>query len=159
MDVGFTPYFKNCILNYFFNGDSDLSIANKFPCNLYVGLFVEQDAAVGPVELTVGAYGYARAKVEFNDLSASGMIKNTSPVTFGKAEADWTSGGETITHIGIFTSHVNNDGEHVSDQSENPLDGAAVDSMIAFLPLAAEEQVHEGEIFQLNPGAIKIQLI
>lgn len=158
METGFTPYFKNSILNFFFNGDADSTVQRVFPCQLFVGLFVEQDAAVGPVELQVGLNGYERAPVTFDDTAMAGVIKNTSPVSFNKAEgADWTSLDERITHIGIFTSHTNEDGELVSDQSLE--DGAAIDNMIAFLPLAAEEQVHEGETFQLNPQAIKLQLL
>ena len=150
MEPGFTPYLKNSIMNFFFGGDSDGSVSAVMPCPLYVGLFVEQDAAIGPVELTIGSAGYERAPVTFGMLAQNGTIKNTEPVTFNKADgSDWASGVEKLTHIGIFTSHMEEEG-CVSDEN---------DAMIAFLPLASEEQVHEGETFQLNPEAIKIQLI
>lgn len=152
METGFTPYLKNSIMNFFFGGDNDGSVSAKMPCPLYVGLFVEQDAAIGPVELIIGSCGYERAPVTFGMLAQNGTIKNTEPVTFNKADgSDWASGMEKLTHIGIFTSHKEGeDTNYVSDEN---------DTMIAFLPLASEEQVHEGETFQLNPEAIKIQLI
>lgn len=133
------------MLKYFLN-----SLPEEVPASspVFAGLLVDQGAP-DPEELVIGSGGYNRVPAEF--AVVDGVAKNTSSITFPKATTDWTSGTEKITHIAFYASHFDdNIGDYVSDVD---------DPMIAVLPLSEGETISASEIFQLNPQAVKMQLI
>ena len=145
MTPGLTNTTKTNMLKYFLN-----SIAEEVPAPspVYAGLLIDQGGPE-PEELIIGTGGYARAAVEF--VVVDGIAKNSNSITFPKAQTDWTMGTSKITHIAFYTSHFDMDsGTWISDTD---------DSLIAVLPLSEEETIHASETFQLNPQAVKMQLL
>lgn len=145
MTPGLTNNTKTNMLKYFLNAIPEEVPA---PTPVYAGLLIDQGGPE-PNELIIGTGNYNRAPVEF--VVVDGVAKNTSSITFPKASISWTPGTSKITHIAFYTSHLDTDtGEYVSDDT---------DSTIAILPLSEAETVEASETFQLNPQAVKIQLL
>lgn len=154
MQQGFTPSFKTKILQYFFNC-ADQEISSIFPCQLYLGLFIDQGSAE-PQELVIGKNNYSRARIDFITAQDSGVVRNSNAVAFPKAEGgDWTYGSAKITNVGIFTSHI----EYDEETGESYVVSDINDEPIAFLQLPEAESVLEGETFQFNANSITLQLI
>ena len=154
MEKGFTGTLKYNIFQAFFGSETAVDVLEKCCCPLYVGLFVDQ-GETDPVELIIGRNGYQRALVVFDMQSQNDYVVNSNSVTFEKAEADWASGMTHVTHIGIFSSHKVSDIESGEESWVSDED----DELWAFLPLSEAEQIKTGEIFQLNPMSIKMQLV
>ena len=145
MTPGLTTATKTNMMKYFLN----VEVAGiPEPTPIFAGLLVDQGGPE-PNELIIGDGNYARASVEF--AVVDGVARNTSSITFPKATNDWTSGTSKITHIAFYMSHYDEDFETwVSDTT---------DSLVAILPLSEAESVKATETFQMNPQAVKMQLI
>lgn len=145
MTPGLTNATKTNMLKYFLNAIPEEVPA---PSPVFAGLLIDQGGPE-PNELIIGTAGYTRASVEF--IVVDGVAKNSSSITFPKALSDWTPGTSRITHIAFFASHFDMDSSSwISDET---------DPMIAVLPLSEAESVHASETFQLNPQAVKMQLL
>ena len=145
MTPGLTNATKTNMLKYFLN-----SIPEEVPAPtpVFAGLLVDQGGPE-PNELIIGDGGYARVPVEFAVLD--GVARNNSSITFPKALNNWTSGTSKITHIAFYTSHYDPDEERQVSNLE--------DTLIAVLPLSEAESIKASETFQMNPQAVKMQLI
>ena len=145
MTPGLTTATKTNMLKYTLNaGAGEVPV----PTPIFAGLLVDQGGPE-PNDLIIGDGNYARAIVEF--AVVDGVARNTSSITFPKATNDWTSGTSRITHIAFYTSHYDEDFETwVSDTT---------DDLVAILPLSEAESVNASETFQMNPQAVKMQLI
>lgn len=145
MTPGLTTNTKTNMLKYFLNAIPEEVPA---PSPVYAGLLIDQGGPE-PNELIIGTAGYTRTPVEF--IVSEGIAKNSSSITFPKATSDWTPGTTKITHIAFYTSHFDmGSSSWISDDE---------DSTIAVLPLSEAETVLAGETFQLNPQAVKMQLL
>lgn len=145
MTPGLTNNTKTNMLKYFLN-----SIPEEVPAPtpVFAGLLVDQGGPE-PNELIIGAGNYERAPVDF--IVLDGVAKNSSSITFPKATIAWTSGSSKITHIAFYASHYDEELEDfVSDET---------DPVIAVLPLSEAETIQASEVFQLNPQAVKMQII
>lgn len=151
MQQGFTTSLKNQILKYFFY-DTPGEVGEPTP--LFVGLFIDH-GGVESNELVIGARGYERAPVSFCVQLNTGVVNNSSPVSFPKATSDWTTNTDKITGIGIFKSHSVVD----ADTGETTYVSDDTDELIAFIMLPEAESVIAGETFQFNPQSISLQLI
>lgn len=145
MILGLTNEIKSNMLRFFLNVPMDPQFV---PTPVFAGLLVDQNGPE-PEELIIGDAGYNRVEVSFAVID--GIAKNVSSITFNKATQDWTPGTDKITHVAFFTSHYDEDlSSYVSDTT---------DTLIAVLPLLEKETVLAGETFQLNPQAVKMQLV
>lgn len=146
MTPGLTDTTKTNMLKYFLNSPDAASVPAPTP--VFAGLLIDQGGPE-PNELIIGTGGYDRAPVDF--VVVDGVAKNTTSITFPKATVTWTPGTSKITHIAFFTSHYDDEvGNWVSNED---------DSTIAILPLSEPESVQASETFQLNPQAVKMQLL
>jgi len=145
MTPGLTNTTKTNMLKYFLNATPEEVPA---PNPVFAGLLIDQGGPE-PNELIIGTAGYARAPVDF--IVVDGVAKNASSITFPKAISDWTPGTSRITHVAFFSSHYDVDsGTFISDET---------DATIAILPLSEAESIQASETFQLNPQAVKMQLL
>lgn len=143
MQLGFQDILKNQLL-YYFCGSIDADNDMVIPEVIYAGLFITTgESAAEPIELVIGSKGYARVPVTFS-LPVNGVIKNSVQVTFPKAiGGNWGR----VTHIGLFAS----DG---TENADEPLK-----DLLVLQQLSSEEEVQEGNIFELDINAIRINLV
>ena len=147
MTPGLTTSTKDNMLKYFFVYNS----AIPEPTPVFAGLLVDQGEPE-PNELIIGNGNYNRAPVSFQVVD--GVAKNTDAIIFPKATTNWTSGTSKITHIAFYASHWDPEageaGEWVS---------TIEDPVLSVLPLSEPETIQASETFQLNPQAVKMQLL
>lgn len=128
-----SDYLENALATHLF-GNTNFTR----PASIYVALFTAApNDSGGGTEVSGGSY--ARQAVPTGASSGwtitGGTATNTSSITFPAATANWG----TVTHVGLF-------------------DAATNGNLLFHGALAASKVIESGDIFQIQPGMLSVEL-